>query len=96
MAHGALHDTAAIEHLVAKRRRLLGEISTLIGWVLLEDPFDIRAEKCDLLFVKDAVEYHVAIRLEALDRRGDRAGAESQESGRPSEHSAILPPNGSG
>ena len=94
VADGALHDAAAIEHLVAKWGRLLGGISTLIGRVLLEDPFDIGTERGDLLVDEDAVEYHVSIRLEALHRRGDRVGTESQESGRPSEHSPILPPMG--
>ena len=41
MADGVLHNAAAIEHLVPKWGRLLGGISTLIRWVLLEDPFDI-------------------------------------------------------
>jgi hypothetical protein len=94
VADGVLHDTAAIEHLVAKRGRLLGGISTLIRWVLLKDPFDIGRERCDLSFVEDTVEYHVSIRLEAFHRSGDRVGTETQESGRPSEHFPILPPMG--
>ena len=48
MTDGALHDAAAIEHLVAERGRVLGGISTLIGRVLLEDPFDIGTERCDI------------------------------------------------
>jgi hypothetical protein len=41
VADRALHNTAAIKHLVAKWGRLLGGISTIIRRVLLEDPFDI-------------------------------------------------------
>ena len=32
VADGVRHNAAAIEHLVAKRGRLLGGITTLIGW----------------------------------------------------------------
>jgi hypothetical protein len=61
MTDGALHDAAAIEHLVPERGRLLGGISTVIGRVLLEDPFDIGTEGFDLLSGEHTVEHHVSI-----------------------------------
>jgi hypothetical protein len=78
---GALHDAAAIEHLVPERSGFLGSVATIVGRVLVEDPADICTERCDLISGEHAVEYYVPIRLEALRRGGDRAGAESQVSG---------------
>ncbi len=45
MADGPLHEAAPIEHLVTERCRLLGGVPTVIGWVFLEDPFDLGAER---------------------------------------------------
>ena len=61
VADGALHETAPIEHLVAKWGRLLRGIPTIIGRVLLEDPFDISAECCHLISVEDGIEHDVSI-----------------------------------
>jgi hypothetical protein len=81
VTYGALHHAAAIEHLVPERGRFLGSIPALIGRVLLEDPLDICAERCDLLSGEYAVENHIPIRLELLHRSGDRVGSKSQIAG---------------
>jgi hypothetical protein len=94
VADSVLHNAAAIEHLIAKRSRLLGGISTLIGRVLVEDPSDIGTQRRDLVFGEDTVEHHVSIRLEAFHRSGNRIGTKMHEAGRPSEHFPILPPTG--
>ena len=69
VAMAALHETAPIEHLVAKWCRLLRGIPTIVGRVLLEDPFDIGTECGHLICVEDGIEHNVSVRLEAL-RRG--------------------------
>lgn len=94
MGDGALDRAAPIEHLVSKRGRLLGCVASVIGRVLVENPIDVGAEGSDLTRVEYPFEHDEPVRLEALRRRGGRVGAERQESGRPSEHSPILPPTG--
>jgi hypothetical protein len=81
---GALHDAAAIEHLVPEGCRLVWGVSTIIGRVLLEDPFDIRTEGCELLPGDHTLEYDVPVRLESLHRSGGRVRTDGQISGRPS------------
>jgi hypothetical protein len=56
VADGALDEAAAVEHFVAKRGRLLGEVSSVIRWELVKDPFDFGAERGDLISGEYAIE----------------------------------------
>ena len=61
VADGALDEAAPVEHLVAKRGRLLGGVSSFIRRELVEDPFDLGPERSDLIAPEHAVEYYVSI-----------------------------------
>ncbi len=56
VADGALDEAAPVEHFVAKWSRLLGEISSIIRWELVEDPFDLATERGDLISCEYATE----------------------------------------
>ncbi len=87
MAEGALDEAAPVEHLVAKRSRLLGEVSSFIGRELVKDPFDLGTESGDLISREHVIEEYISVGLEALHRCWNGASSESQESRRgPSEH----------
>jgi hypothetical protein len=86
-----LDKAAAVEHLVAKWGGLLRRISSVIGWVFLEDPPDLGAERCHLLAGEDRVELDVALGLERLDLSRRRVGTNSQISPRSGWHATILP-----
>jgi hypothetical protein len=61
VADGALDDGAAVEHFVAKRGRLLGEVSSIIGWELVEDSFDLGPERGDFISREHVIEQYVSI-----------------------------------
>lgn len=56
VSDGALDEGASVEHFVAKRGGLVGEISSLIRWELIKDPFDIATERDDLIRREHVVE----------------------------------------
>jgi hypothetical protein len=56
VADGAPDEAAPVEHFVAKRRRLLGEVSSFIRWELVKDPFDLGTERGDLIFREHVIE----------------------------------------
>ena len=87
-----LDKAAPIEHLVAERFGLLGRISSLVWREILEDPFDVSAERCELFSAEDLTEEDVSVRMETLHRSGYRVGTQSQVSRRTREHAPILPP----
>ena len=58
---GALDGTTPVEHFVAKWSRLLGEVSSIIRWELVEDPFDLGPERGDLISREHALEECVSI-----------------------------------
>ena len=91
VADRPLDKAAPIEHLVTKWCGLFGQVSSLIGRTLLENPVDIGAERRKLFCTEDTIENDVSLCLKALHRIGCRAGAEREISGRSSEHAPILP-----
>ena len=91
VADGVLDETTPVEHLVAKWRRLLGRVSSFIGWEFLKNPFDICAKRDDLIFGEYVMDDDVAVGLEARHRIWNRTRSQSQVSGGPSEHYPILP-----
>jgi hypothetical protein len=86
-----LDESTPVEHLIAKRRRLLGGVSSLIRWEFFKHPLDICAERGNLISGEYVVQDDVAVGLEALHRIGDQARTKSQVSRGPSEHYPILP-----
>jgi hypothetical protein len=61
VADGALDEAAPVEHFVAKRGRLLGEVSSFIRWELLKHPFDLGTERGDLISREHAIEQYASI-----------------------------------
>ena len=65
MPDGALDEPAPVEHLVAERGRLLRGVPSIIGWELGEDPFDLVAQRRELIPGEHGAEEGVAVGLQA-------------------------------